>query len=323
MFSKGMSLFKRAQHFFRGNPLPFADALSAVKPDLLRSRLEQLCGEADVTINGVATRLRTRNSFSSGMKLGASFLRQYYTALGLKVATHTYEVGTAKLENVVAEILGDLTPEEVVVVGSHFDSTAGHPRLREAAAPGADDDGTGTVAAMEIAAQIMFLKSLGFVVGRTIRFVHFSGEEQGTLGSKEYVKTLKKLGDIVVAMFQLEMMGYTGDGTNRVDLHDDGNEKAHELAACLMEMAKVYELPLKPVDCHAHFAMRPSDHWSFLEAGIPAVCISEDSTDEGINPAMHTTGDLPGRLQFDFFANVVRMLIAAIARTASVRRPLR
>ena len=119
-------------------------------------------------------------------------------------------------------------------------------------------------------------------------------------------------------MLMLEMMGYTGDKTNRVDFHDDGDAKSHELAAVLMAVAKAYNLTLKTMDMHRHYPDRPSDHWNFLRNKFAAVCISEDSSNRGINPNMHTVKDLLEAIDQGFYAEVVRMIVVGVAELAKV-----
>jgi Zn-dependent M28 family amino/carboxypeptidase len=82
-----------------------------------------------------------------------------------------------QVDNVVAEIPGREEPGSVVIVGAHLDSW--HP------ATGAQDNGTGVAAILDIARAV---QSLGLRPRRTIRFILFGGEEEGFLGSNSYVK---------------------------------------------------------------------------------------------------------------------------------------
>ncbi|HMK21316.1 MAG TPA: M20/M25/M40 family metallo-hydrolase, partial [Terriglobales bacterium] len=86
------------------------------------------------------------------------------------------DITPGKERNVIADLPGS-NPEEVVLVGAHFDSWD--------TAPGANDDGSGVAAVLEAA---RILKSLGVKTKATIRFAFFSGEEQACLGSRAYVK---------------------------------------------------------------------------------------------------------------------------------------
>ena len=90
---------------------------------------------------------------------------------------NSFSDGPVEVYNTVAEISGTEKPEEVVIVGGHIDSWD--------LGTGATDDGTGIMAVLEAARA---LKAVGVRPKRTIRFVMFSGEEQGLHGSRAYVK---------------------------------------------------------------------------------------------------------------------------------------
>jgi len=97
-------------------------------------------------------------------------------------AENRWQMGPVKQYNVVAEIPGTEKPNEVVIVSGHFDSWNG-PQSQ-----GALDNGTGSSTAMEAARILM---AAGAKPKRTIRFILWSGEEQGLYGSTEYVKQHK------------------------------------------------------------------------------------------------------------------------------------
>src|ERR1700756_3902080 len=92
----------------------------------------------------------------------------------------TNTIGNKPMEvyNTVAEIRGSEKPDEMVIIGAHLDSWD--------LGTGSTDNGTGSMAVLEAARA---LAKLNLKPKRTIRFVLFSGEEQGLYGSQEYVKT--------------------------------------------------------------------------------------------------------------------------------------
>ena len=92
---------------------------------------------------------------------------------------NTFVKGPVKLYNVVADIPGTEKPEEIVIVGAHLDSWDGPGSV------GANDNGTGSCAALEAARILM---KAGVKPKRTIRFCLWTGEEQGLLGSRGYVQ---------------------------------------------------------------------------------------------------------------------------------------
>jgi len=85
--------------------------------------------------------------------------------------------GPIEQQNVVGEIRGYEKPDEIVILGAHLDSWE--------LGTGALDNGCNAALVIEAARAI---KATGLLPRRTIRFVLFSGEEQGTIGSFEYVK---------------------------------------------------------------------------------------------------------------------------------------
>ena len=94
----------------------------------------------------------------------------------LNIANH-FTDGPVSAQNVIGEIEGAVHPEQVVLVGAHLDSWD--------LSPGATDDGTGVAAVIAAARAI---HASGVRPDRTIRFVLFTGEEQGLLGSHAYVE---------------------------------------------------------------------------------------------------------------------------------------
>jgi carboxypeptidase Q len=92
---------------------------------------------------------------------------------------HSFIPGPVPVYNTIAEIKGSTWPDEVVIVSAHLDSWNGP------GSQGTTDNGTGTAVTLEAARLLMAAKAKPL---RTIRFVHWTGEEQGLLGSKVYVK---------------------------------------------------------------------------------------------------------------------------------------
>jgi carboxypeptidase Q len=110
------------------------------------------------------------------------FLRRLLAKGGVKIGLdvqNTFDEHPAKERNVIADLPGS-SPEEVVLLGAHFDSWD--------PAQGADDNGSGVAAVLEAA---RILKSLAVKPKATIRFAFFSGEEQACLGSRAYVEAHK------------------------------------------------------------------------------------------------------------------------------------
>lgn len=169
---------------------------------------------------------------------------------------NTFEPGAYRERNVVADLPGAAQPDEVVLLGAHFDSWD--------PAEGANDDGSGVAAILEAA---RILKSLGVKPRRTIRFAFFSGEEEGDLGSRAYV-----------AAHANEL-----DRLRAVLIMDDGAQAPRgfeiqgrrDLEAALKKLLE----PLAPlgaskVSLDASF---DKDHGPFVAAGVPALTLAVDA----------------------------------------------
>jgi len=150
--------------------------------------------------------------------------------------------------NTVAELRGAEKPEQVVILGAHLDSWD--------LATGTTDNGTGSMVVLEAARA---LAKLHVKPKRTIRFVLFSGEEEGLIGSKEYVKAHKdELGNISGVLVH-------DTGTGRVltiGMHDNYQDRATvDQVIAPLGWLKLMEPTMR--------RMFGADNWSFDEAGIP------------------------------------------------------
>ncbi|HET7295456.1 MAG TPA: M20/M25/M40 family metallo-hydrolase [Vicinamibacteria bacterium] len=167
---------------------------------------------------------------------------------------NTFETGAASERNVIADIPGS-SPDEIVLVGCHFDSWD--------PADGANDDGSGVAAVLEAA---RILKSLGVAPRRTLRFAFFSGEEQALLGSRAYVSSHAAELDRLRAVLIMDSGAQRPRG---FEIH--GRKDLEESARRLL-------LPLAPlgaanVSLEASFDM---DHGPFLAAGVPVLTLWVD-----------------------------------------------
>jgi Iap family predicted aminopeptidase len=161
--------------------------------------------------------------------------------------TNSFDTSPIEERNVIAEISG-IAPEEVVLVGAHFDSWDG--------GQGAQDDGVGVAAVLETA---RILKGLGIRPRRTIRFAFFSGEEQGLLGSRAYVERHRDELNGLRAVLIMDQGAYAPRGFNihgRTDIE----------AAARSLLAPLSKLGASGVTLEADFAM---DHAPFLAEGVP------------------------------------------------------
>jgi len=164
-------------------------------------------------------------------------------------------------QNVVGRIEGSSKPDEVIVVGAHYDhlGMGGDGSLApgvDAIHNGADDNASGTAGLLAVAAALQASKP-----ARTVLLVAFGSEEAGLLGSKAFVEDPTTKRERFVAMVNMDMIGRKGDKPLLVG----GAGTATEWAPILQATSDALALPLAT----QQDGMGPSDHASFYGAGIP------------------------------------------------------
>ena len=196
---------------------------------------------------------------------------------------HSFVKGPVPVYNTVAEIKGSKWPDEVVIVSGHLDSWDGP------GSQGAGDNGTGTVVTLEAA---RILAAVHAKPLRTIRFVDWTGEEQGLLGSKGYVKDHKAEMDKISAVL------VDDGGTNSEGGLTVADQMVEMMAAATAptnnqfydEVDKRYlNVNIK----HGGEKIRThgaSDHASFNQVGVPGFFWDEVGRDD-YNHIHHTQFD--------------------------------
>lgn len=186
---------------------------------------------------------------------------QRFLDRGKKVVLHInvqnrFSPGPVPSANVVGEIVGTQDPQQVIVAGGHLDSWD--------LAEGATDDGSGVAVTLGAARAIL---QSGYKPRRTIRFVLFTGEEQGLLGSLAYVKEHKnEMKNHVAALILDEGQGPV------VDFQTGGRD---DIDAALTGFAKtIHALGDIKVNNNAEFG---EDTGPFILAGLPGINLDQDS----------------------------------------------
>ncbi|MGH8658950.1 MAG: M28 family metallopeptidase, partial [Gammaproteobacteria bacterium] len=149
----------------------------------------------------------------------------------LQVRRHPFSHAGRTLQNVEAELVG--TSPELVLVTAHLDSTAGSEpgyNPRNDPAPGADDDASGVAGVLAVAERFANLAAAGTLT-RTVRFVLFNAEEQGLIGSRAYARRSKARGEVIAAVWQMDMIGFNRDAPQKWELHA-GFEAAAAVETC-------------------------------------------------------------------------------------------
>ncbi len=164
---------------------------------------------------------------------------------------NTFDTSPYRERNVIADLPGT-DASEVVLIGAHYDSWD--------LAEGADDDGSGVAAVLEVA---RILKSLGVAPKRTIRFAFFYGEEEATLGSRAYVATHETELDSLKAVLVMDSGAQAPRG---VELHGRADLEAPMKEA----LAPLASFGGTATTLAASF---DRDHGPFMVAGVPAMTL--------------------------------------------------
>jgi len=286
--------------------------VSQVDTTTLAGYVADLSGERPVLVGGEPYTIQTRYSYSQGIKKATQYLYEHFDALGLDTRYHEYTQPGLIWRNVEATLPGLSDPDRIYIICAHADSTSGFPTVD---APGADDNASGTAAVM-VAADIFSRYQFDY----TIRFVTFSGEEQGMLGSAAYAARARALGENIVGVINLDMIGYDAEGGPEIDLHAGTDAGSLALASTFSETVAIYDLDLLP-QIIGQGALSRSDHGSFWDNDYPAILGIEDYYPglHDFNPCYHSPAacdDLLEYMNLDYFSSFTRAALATLATLA-------
>lgn len=205
---------------------------------------------------------------------------------------------------IIARINGSSPVEDgIVVIGAHQDSTNMWPFLP---APGADDDGSGTVTILE---SYRGLLAAGFTPKRSIEFHWYSAEEGGLLGSQAVAKSYEIEGIEVYAMSQFDMTAWVKAGTQE-EIGVITDYVDHPLTEFNKELIDAY-LSLPYVETKCGYAC--SDHASWRKAGYPSIFTIESSFGHANYANIHSSRDridVSPEFSFDHMLEFSKLAVA-------------
>ncbi|MDH4196633.1 MAG: M20/M25/M40 family metallo-hydrolase, partial [Candidatus Aminicenantes bacterium] len=236
---------------------------------------------------------QTRDATTPNGYASAEYILQYFQSLGLRAsfAPFTFRA-TYSSQNVIAEKTGLRQPDEVVIIGGHYDSDSDQPATL---APGADDNASGVAAVME-AARLLSRYDFDF----TVKFIAFGAEEWGLYGAADYATRARAAGERIVGVINLDMIGYADAVPEDLDLIVNGFSEWLAERLKLAAGAYVGLATRKLVTASANY----SDHAPFWDRGYPAVLAIEDMP--LTNPYYHRTTDTADKLNDGFFVSSTR-----------------
>ncbi len=215
---------------------------------------------------------------------------------GLDVIYDEWRKNGLEGKNVVATLKG--ISNFTIIISAHYDS---YPT-----SPGADDDGSG-VACVLMAAKI--LSEYSFL--HTIKFIAFSGEEQGLYGSEWYARNAYEREEDIIADIQLDGVGHAVSKEGGSKIRISANDASTWLTDIAENVANVYDEIGLQIIRHRNFP--GSDHQSFLNYGYEGIFFLEDE----FNPHYHSAQDTIEHVNISYLAKVCRLAVATLATAAN------
>lgn len=207
-------------------------------------------------------------------------LNRMLMASGLPGSVELIAHGNTNQKTVRLRIEGSQRPDEIIVLGGHFDSISGWGG--SGAAPGADDDASGSANVLETARVLL---ENGKRPERSIEFFWYAGEEGGLLGSKEIARTYSQQRKNVIAVLQLDMTLFPGNGEFVIgNITDNTNAWLRDYYKLVNEKY----LKVRMVDDRCGYGC--SDHASWHQNGFAAF-LPFEATKDTMNSNIHTARD--------------------------------
>jgi len=277
-----------------------AQAIEMVNETILRGFLENL------------TAFGPRETGTYGCEKAAGYLFDQLNGTGLETRYQDWASwGTAvlhprhyKSENVEGTLTGIDPNKEVLVLNGHYDSVK--------VSPGANDDGTGIVA-MLTAASILS----NFEFNRTIKFVAFSGEEEGLLGSRAYAKEAYENNEKILIELNADMIGVGETDVSGTNVSLSSSQDAKWAVNKIEDVNENYSI-FSHVNPGWNISVGGkrvgSDYHDFLLYGYESIAFWES----GDYPYYHTSEDTIEHVNFSYLVNMTKLIVGTLAYLADM-----
>lgn len=204
--------------------------------------------------------------------------------------------------NIEATLEGNKKSDGVVIACAHYDSIP--------ISPGADDDGSGVSSILTIAKIIS-----NYTFNCTIKLVLFSGEEQGHLGSSVYAQEAYEAGENIIAVINLDGIGYASNYENgkiiRSLIEDDAQWIVDISKQLTEEFTDLIDLTIVEYPNTIH-----ADHQPFIDHGYDSVYFLENE----LNPFYHTSEDKSKNVNFSYLKKVCCLSLGTLVKIANFKR---
>jgi hypothetical protein len=298
--------------------------------------LQELTGESAVTISNQLHTITNRNTsmmFNNSVDaLAFYYIKEQLSAMQYPpnnivghfgYLEHGYSYNGNNWRNLILTLPGqDQIDRKSLILSAHLDDLPG------GTAPGAEDNGVGAAALLEIA---RVLRNYQF--DATIKLIWFTGEEQGLRGSQDYLADYGMFSEDLIGVINLDMFGYDSDDDDCFEIHAGTLPKSYVLGDCLIKTIDAYSLPLTYDYIKAVLPEASSDHRPFWDNEFGAIEILENhfslqaaddyqqcGKDADANPYYHTSGDtIANSIDVPLAFNLVK---ASLAAAGTISEPL-
>ncbi len=261
---------------------------------------------------------------SGSLDLAADYIEKQLLSTNL-VPYHQEFGDKSEYRNVIAEHYGREKPDEIIVVGAHYDTVW--------FTPGADDNASGVAALIEMARALAEIS-----LSKTVRFVAFANEEHpffltNKMGSLVHAKRAAEREERIQAMLSLEMLGYYSDEPNSQEyprplrwfyprtanfiafISNFGSRGL--LHRIIASFRKTTPFPTEGLAAPLVLVpdIRRSDHAAFWAYGYQAIMVTDTAVFR--NTGYHNVGDVPRSLNYEKMSRVVSGLIEVVKVLAS------
>lgn len=287
---------------------------------------KHLSKELEKLVEMLAGKIGERNLENyEQLEAAAAYLENELENMGWTVKRQSFKVLGKSVRNIEVELEGKKHPDEIVVIGGHYDSVA----LHHGTSPGANDNGTGAAAVVSLASRFV-----DKTPDKTVRFVLFVNEEPpyfqtANMGSRQYAKRCRERKENIIAMLSLETIGYYSDrkGSQKYPapfnmFYPDtgnfvgfvGNSGSSRLVKQVVSaFRKTTKFPSEGIAAPEWLeGIGWSDQESFWKYGYQGVMVTDTAPFR--YPHYHSTQDTPDKVDYDRTARVVQGICRVVSR---------
>jgi Zn-dependent M28 family amino/carboxypeptidase len=310
-------LFLSAMYYM--TRMPGSSYSGLLKP--LSQEERQIRDNLEQHVKMLSNTIGERNIYSyEHLKESRNYISTAFKKSGLKISYQTYVVGGKTVENIEGELSGTANPDEIVVIGAHYDSVP--------LCPGANDNASGVAALLETARILA-----GSKFAKTLRFVAFTNEEPPyfqtkNMGSRLYAARSCQRGEKITAMLSLETIGFYSDDKGSQTYPppfsfyypDTGNfigfvsnlGSRNLMFDMINTFRKNAGLPSEGIAAPRWIpGIGWSDHWAFWKEGYKAVMLTDTAPFR--YAFYHTPQDTWEKLDYERMARVVNGIVNVIS----------